>query len=107
MAEAFRVLEDGGRMRIWEVDLPVAPDAVRDVALYRFVFRLPRHTVETGYGTKFPKQPWNIAHYRRMAEGAGFQIEAAETTGRTLKLVLRKPGKASGVAPRDTGVERP
>ena len=90
MREAYRVLKPGGRMRVWDVELPVASDSKKDLAMYPFVFKLPRETVETGYGTNFPKQPLDLAYYCRIAQAAGFVVEEKRVEGRTLRLVLRK-----------------
>jgi SAM-dependent methyltransferase len=93
--EAFRVLKPGGKMRIWDVELPRSPEPTKDIALYPFVFRLPRETVETGYGTLFPKRPMSLAYYRGLAESAGFVPQETEVVGRTFRLVLEKAAKAS------------
>jgi SAM-dependent methyltransferase len=90
MREAFRVLKPGARMLIWDVELPVTPDPKKDLVMYPFVFRLPKETVETGYGTFFPKQPMNLEYYSRMAQRAGFAVEEHQVVGRTFRLVLQK-----------------
>jgi SAM-dependent methyltransferase len=88
--EAWRVLKPGGRLRIWDVQLPVSPDPKKDLAMYPFRFRMPGGDVDTGYGTFFPKEAMDLAYYAKMAEAAGFTVEEREVTGRTFRLVARK-----------------
>ena len=88
--EAYRVLKPGGEMLIWDVELPVSPDPRKDLAMYPFIFRLPKETVETGYGTFFPKQPMDLPYYSRLAQAAGFVVQSRRTEGRTFHLVLKK-----------------
>lgn len=89
--EAWRVLEPGGALRIWDVQLPVSPNAKQDIAMYPFRFRLPAETISTGYGTRFPAAPMNLPYYIRLAEAAGFTTEERAVEGNTFRLVLRKP----------------
>ncbi len=90
MREAFRVLKPSGKMRIWDVELPVPLDPKKDLVVYPFEFRLPHETVETGYGTFFPKQPMDLNYYSRMAQRAGFTVDESQVVGRTFRLVLQK-----------------
>jgi len=90
LKESYRVLKPGGQMRIWDVELQPSPDPRQDIAVYPFVFRLPNETIETGYGTMFPKQPTDCAYYARLAQAAGFKIEERAIDGRTFRLLLRK-----------------
>ncbi len=92
-AEAARVLRPGGRWLIWDVVVPVASDAQTQGPAFRFLFKLPKETVQTGYGTFWPEHPLDLAWYRGLAEGAGFRVAAAKEEGsgfRILSMELRK-----------------
>jgi ubiquinone/menaquinone biosynthesis C-methylase UbiE len=89
--EAYRVLTPGGRLRVWDVQLPVSENPKQDMVVYRFRFRLPGETIETGYGTMYPKQPMDLHYYAELARSAGFVIEEHEIAGNTLRLIARKP----------------
>jgi hypothetical protein len=71
--------------------LPVSPDPKKNLAMYPFVFRLPQETVETGYGTFFPKRAMDLPYYSRISLASGFTVEHSERAGRTFRLVLLKP----------------
>ncbi|HWR51492.1 MAG TPA: methyltransferase domain-containing protein [Bryobacteraceae bacterium] len=90
-AEAFRVMRPNGRLLIWDATIPTAPDGNSDVVIYYFTFKLPKEEVRTGYGTRWPERTLDVAHYRSLAEKAGFVVQSTSEQGRTFKMELRKP----------------
>lgn len=89
--EAYRVLKPGGRLRIWDAQIPVSPDPKKDLAIYKFRFLVGGETIETGYGTDFPRAPMDLPYYESLAKNAGFAVEERAPEGNTFRLVLRKP----------------
>jgi SAM-dependent methyltransferase len=90
VSEAYRVLKPGGVFRIWDVELPVSPDPKQDLAIFKFTFRLPAETVETGYGTSFPITPLQMSHFERLLTAAGFALDTRHRDGRVLTIVAIK-----------------
>lgn len=88
--EVYRVLAPGGVFHVWDVALPVSPEPGRDIAVFRFRFRLPKEEVNTGYGTFFPKSPVGVDWYIGAAERAGFRVGGRKEQGRTFYLELEK-----------------
>lgn len=93
-AEVFRVLAPGGRFLIWDADLPTRPPdvpAAQRIVAFTLTVHLPEQTVETGYGTPWPSQAYDLAYYTNLAQAAGFEVVEQAQQGRVLSLVLRKP----------------
>jgi SAM-dependent methyltransferase len=90
MDEAFRVLQPGGRMRIWDTQIPVSPNPKQDLVIYKFRFQVGGENIETGYGTFFPQSPMDLPYYESIAKSAGFVVEERAAEGNTFRLVLRK-----------------
>lgn len=92
--EVFRVLVPGGSFFIWDASLPLRGDREEDFAVFPLVIKLPSEEVSTGYGTRWPEKVIGLDHYHDAAEASGFEVVAAETSGRLVKLHLRKPESA-------------
>lgn len=88
--EAARVLKPGGKMFIWDVEIPAKPDPVHEVVVYRFLFKLPGFEVSTGYGTLFADKPRTSRFYAGLANSAGFRILSETRQGDTFALVLER-----------------
>lgn len=88
LEEARRVLTPGGRLLIWDVEIPPAPSPEEKVGIFYFNFLLPSATVRTGYGTLYGDTTRGPAHYEALARRAGFEIRARRTQGRSFFLEL-------------------
>ncbi len=84
MREAWRVLEPGGRLRLWEVDLPERSEAGKDFYLVRLRYRVVGFEKGTAYGRPWPKGARGEAYYLQLAGEAGFH----HLTTERLKHVL-------------------
>jgi len=92
-AEVFRVLAPGGRFLIWDAVLPVRPadvPAAQRVVAFSLTVTLPEQTIETGYGTLWPPQAYDLAYYTHLAQATGFEVVERTQQGRVLSLALRK-----------------
>lgn len=73
-AEVMRVLRPGGIFRVWDVDLSNRPDTDREIYIVSLRCRVGSVEVETGYGQKWPEQPYGEEDFTNMAVEAGFRL---------------------------------
>ncbi len=98
LEEARRVLAPGGRMLIWDVEVPPPPSPEKKVGIFYFTFQFPGQLpggpagreVRTGYGTLYGEAPRGAAHYQALARQAGFQLASSKTQGRSFFLELQR-----------------
>jgi ubiquinone/menaquinone biosynthesis C-methylase UbiE len=92
--EVYRVLKPGGRWLIWDAVVPTALEKETRGVVFYFRFKLPKETVETGYGTPWPDRPLDLPYYQGLAKQAGFHVTSAKQEGavfQTFSLELSKP----------------
>ena len=89
--QVLRVLEPKGRFLIWDVDLPKCLDKEKDLVAFYLSVKLPAREIETGYGTRWPKQRQGLPYFKEIATRAGFIASAQEENGRVFRLELQKP----------------
>ncbi len=100
--EAMRVLAPGGRFLIWDAVIPARFDPSKLIVELPMRIRLPKETVETGYGSPWPDTARNAAYYVGFAAKAGFEIVTRQENARNFYLELRKgPGNRSQAERRD------
>lgn len=88
--EIFRVLSPGGRVLIWDLNLPQRLDGQKDVAVIFLTIKLPDREIETGYGARWPDNRKDINHYKKIASETGFIVSEERDEGQVFFLKLQK-----------------
>ena len=100
--EVKRVLKHGGRLLIWDVNLPVRKDASKEFGVYKFKFMLPHKEINTGYGAKFPKTvDQNMQYYVNIAQKMGFKVITAGNNEPSFYLELQTPPAVTDVMEKE------
>jgi ubiquinone/menaquinone biosynthesis C-methylase UbiE len=87
LKEAYRVLSPGGRLLIWDANIP-EKSCDKKYFFIPLKIVMPNETVETGYGSRLKKQ--TSQRLKELAEEAGFKITKEETGELTFYLELEK-----------------
>ncbi|MDF1550652.1 MAG: methyltransferase domain-containing protein, partial [Bacteroidales bacterium] len=90
--EVKRVLKHGGKLMIWDVNLPVSQDTSKYYGVFRFNFKLPKIEINTGYGARFPKKTdQNMQYYIDIAKKTGFRVKKAQSNHPSFYIELQTP----------------
>ncbi|MFC2161676.1 hypothetical protein ACFLRX_08505, partial [Acidobacteriota bacterium] len=88
--EIHRVLDDGGRLLIWDVIFPVIEDDKKEMAVFPLKISLPEKEITTGYGVNWPGEGQGLPHYLRLAEEVGYEVTYQKTQDMWFYLELKK-----------------
>lgn len=89
--EVFRVLEDEGLFRIWDVQLIHKKCANKPGFAVPVEVILPGRKISVGYGSYWPDKKYDLNHYIEIAGQTGLQLVEKNSIGDSFFLVLQKP----------------
>jgi SAM-dependent methyltransferase len=87
--EIHRVLQPGGRLIIWDAQIPAKTDPRQEYIMFPLRVRLPKKEINTGYGVKFAENQ-GLAHFFELAGAAGFEVVDQKTEKGWFRLELKK-----------------
>ncbi|MBN1267596.1 MAG: methyltransferase domain-containing protein [Anaerolineales bacterium] len=92
--EVWRVLQPGGYLHVWDVDLSERPETDKEVYVVQLRYTVGGVKKETGYGSQWPEEKRGIDYYVKLAELVGFRHVQTETNSHTFYLLFRKEAQA-------------
>lgn len=93
-SEIFRVLTPGGRLRIWDAEIPTASQGDDVFTINLEIISCTEAQLKTykaGYGVGWPDRSLNCSSLARLAQDCGFEPLGILESGRTFHLSLLKP----------------
>ncbi len=88
--EVARMLKQGGKFHIWDIDLAKIPETDKAFYIIHLRYKTGEEYKETGYGMRWPKEPRGIKDYLEMAEAVWLVEDTSRLVGNTFYLSLRK-----------------
>ena len=92
MKEAWRVLEPGGHLLVWEIDLANRPQTRQERYMVRLRYRVGNFEKGTAYGARWPSEARGEAYYRQLARETGFEYLTTERVAHFMFFEFVKPG---------------
>jgi SAM-dependent methyltransferase len=89
--EIHRVLAPGGRMLVWDAEIPTKTDDRQLYIMFPLHVHLPKVEINTGYGVKL-REGQGLAHFTELAGQAGFDVVDKKSEKGWFQLELKKKG---------------
>jgi ubiquinone/menaquinone biosynthesis C-methylase UbiE len=89
--ELHRVLAPGGRLFIWDAEIPAKTDPRQLYVMFPLHVSLPKTEINTGYDVKIVEGQ-GPAHFIETARRAGFEVVAQKSDKGWFQLELKKAG---------------
>ena len=88
LAEAYRVLRPGGKLHIWDVQIPPKGKKTQEIFVVPVKAQLPNRTIETGYGVRWDDREMSVDSIIQMTQEVGFTVEDKASEGELFRLTL-------------------
>jgi ubiquinone/menaquinone biosynthesis C-methylase UbiE len=89
-SEVFRVLQDEGLFRIWDVQVSHKQRTNKPGFAVPVEVILPDRKISVGYGSHWPEKKYDLNYYIEIATKTGLQVVEKNPIGDSLFLVLQK-----------------
>ena len=90
LREIHRVLEPGGSLMLWDVNIPERKHEAKDIFVVPLAIQLPKENIKTSYGIGWTGREQDASYYVQLAEKVGFEKSAQEQIGDVFYLRLHK-----------------
>ncbi len=88
--EIHRVLRPGGKLFIWDVEIPERPETDKEAFLVLLKIAVGEDVIETGYGQRWPEEPRGTIYFEALAGEVGLKISSVDQIGSVFLLELVK-----------------
>ncbi|KNF09284.1 methylase involved in ubiquinone/menaquinone biosynthesis [Gottschalkia purinilytica] len=88
--EVYRVLNPGGKFKLWDINVTKPNDCKKDVYLVPVEINIGERKINTSYGVSWKNREQSILYYIDIFKKVGFEILNKNTNGQVYHLVGKK-----------------